>query len=204
MKIKATFALLSLSAALALACEPESTNAPGDGGGSADGGSTAAAGPYKTLDITLPDINEDDYTIVSKTKDDLHILCFWAVWCTPCQAELKKMGPMWEKMKDRGLNVYAVSTDGPDTASRVAGFAQQEGYPFPVLMDRDTEVLAKYNPKGDIPFYVILDADGNVVKSHQGYVKGDMPVLEAELDKMLPAAGGAAPEDAAPAEAAAE
>ena len=41
------------------------------------------------------------------------------------EAELKKMAPMWEEMKDRGLNVYAVSTDGPDTASRVAGSKRQ-------------------------------------------------------------------------------
>ena len=186
MKTKASLALLSLTACLAFACEPaDSSNAP-------NGGESSSASVYKTLDITLPDINEDDYTLVSRTKDDLHIVCFWAVWCTPCQAELKKMAPMWEEMKDRGLNVYAVSTDGPDTASRVAGFAQQEGYPFPVLMDRETTLLAKYNPKGDIPFYVILDADGNVVKSHQGYVKGDMEKLKKELDEMLPPAGGAA------------
>lgn len=196
MKTKATFALLSLSAVLVLACEPDSSNTPGDGG-SADGGATASI--YKSLDITLPDINEEDYTIVSKTDHDLHILCFWAVWCTPCQAELRKMGPMWKNMKDRGLNVYAVSTDGPDTASRVAGFAQQEGYEFPVLMDRETTLLAKYNPKGDIPFYVILDADGNVIKAHQGYVKGDMEGLEAYLDETLPPAPEAALE-AAPAQ----
>ena len=190
MKTQASLALLSLTACLTLGCEPEGGSNTPDGGDSA----SAAGGEckYKELDITLPDINEDDYTVTSRTKDDLHIVCFWAVWCTPCQAELKKMAPMWEEMKDRGLNVYAVSTDGPDTASRVAGFAQQEGYPFPVLMDRETTLLAKYNPKGDIPFYVILDADGNVVKSHQGYVKGDMEKLKKELDEMLPPAGGAA------------
>ncbi|GEM_PF-324800 len=204
--------VLSLAAALA-GCDDgsSSTKTPGgDGGAEAstatDGAGGACgdrSGTYKELEIMLPDINDDDVTITSKTDHDLHILCFWAVWCTPCQAELAKMGPMWEEMKDRGLNIYAISIDGPDSTSRVPGFAQSQGYKFPVLLDRETEVLAQYNPKGDIPFYVILDADGNVVKSHQGYVKGDMVGLKKYLDTTLPKcdAEGA---DAPAAEASAE
>jgi peroxiredoxin len=189
--------LLSAGFALSLAaCEDGSsgtTNQPGgsgaaDTGGSDGGDATAdAGGAYKQLDITLPNIDGDDLTLTSKTDKDLHILCFWAVWCTPCQAELAQMAPMWEEMKGRGLNVYAVSIDGPDTASRVPGFANSQGYPFPVLMDRETEFLTEYNPKGDIPFYVILDADGNVVKTHQGYVEGDMDGLREYLEEKLPA-----------------
>jgi len=163
-----------------------SCDQPSDGSTSPE--SVAPASTYAELDITLPDINDEDFTLVSATKDDVHILCFWAVWCTPCQAELAKMGPMWTEMKSRGLNVYAVSIDGPDTAARVPGFAQQEGYEFPVLMDRETQVLSRYNPKGDIPFYVILDADGKVLKSHQGYVKGDMEGLRKYLEETLPPA----------------
>jgi hypothetical protein len=47
-------------------------------------------------------------------------------------------------------------------------------------------LLARYNPKGDIPFYVVLDADGNILQSHQGYVKGDEVKLEQFLTEQLP------------------
>ena len=151
------------------------------------GGETASSGDYKLLEITLPDLNDDEITLTSRTKDDLHILCFWAVWCTPCQAELNAMMPMWDKMKSRGLNVYAVSIDGPDSQARVAPYVQQSGWEFPVLLDRETEILSKFHPKGDVPFYVILDAEGEVVKTHQGYVKGDMEALEKYLEEALPA-----------------
>lgn len=181
-----TRTLLALTAVLGLGMATVSCDG-GDGTSAAPGGAGGAS--YSELDITLPDINGDDITITSATKDDVHVLCFWAVWCTPCQAELTKLHPEWEKMKDRGLNVYAISIDGPDTQARVTGFAQQQGWKYPILLDRETEVLARYNPKGDIPFYVVLDADGNVLKQHQGYVKGDMENLKKFLDETLPPAG---------------
>lgn len=57
------------------------------------------------------------------------------------------------------------------------------------MLDRETSLLSSYNPKGDIPFYVVLDADGQVIKAHQGYVKGDMEGLRAFLDERLPSPG---------------
>jgi peroxiredoxin len=174
-----TLAIIVFAAALA-ACA---------GTGNADT-ATPAGSMYRELGITLPDLDDADFEIVSKTKNDVHVLAFWAVWCQPCQAELAELQIIWKDMRDRGLNVYAVSIDGPETQTRVAGLANSEGYEFPVLLDRETEVLSSFNPKGDIPFYVVLDADGQVIKSHQGYVKGDMEGLRAFLEEKLPASSG--------------
>jgi peroxiredoxin len=140
------------------------------------------------LGITLSTLDDDDYTITSEAPTDVHVLAFWATWCIPCIGELAQMQGVYDRMASRGLKIYAISTDGPDTISRVPGFAAQEKWTFPVLYDSDTQVLARYNPKGDIPFYVVLDGQGNILKSHQGYVKGDMDVLEKFLDEKLPAA----------------
>lgn len=144
------------------------------------------------LGITLSTLEGDEHTITSDTPNDVHVLAFWATWCIPCVGELAQMQGVYDRMAPRGLKIYAISIDGPDTVSRVPGFASQEKWTFPVLYDSDTQVLARYNPKGDIPFYVVLDAQGNILKSHQGYVKGDMDVLEKFLDEKLPAAGAGA------------
>jgi peroxiredoxin len=144
------------------------------------------------LGITLGTLEGDEHTITSDTPNDVHVLAFWATWCIPCVGELAQMQGVYDRMAPRGLKIYAISIDGPDTVSRVPGFASQEKWTFPVLYDSDTQVLARYNPKGDIPFYVVLDAQGNILKSHQGYVKGDMDVLEKFLDEKLPAAGAGA------------
>jgi peroxiredoxin len=163
--------------------------APALAGCDGEGGTTAPsdASTYADLGITLTNLDDDDITLVSKTKDNVHVLAFWATWCVPCTGELSKMQGVYDRLHERGLEVYAISIDGPDTISRVPGFASQYNWTFPVLFDPETRVLASYNPKGDLPFYVVLDADGNILKSHQGYVKGDIAKLEQFLTEQLPA-----------------
>ena len=146
-------------------------------------GTTAPGG----LDITLPDVDGELVTPTAPTGREVFVLTFWATWCQPCQQELTKLSAMYASRKDRGLRVYAVSIDGPDTAAQVGPWVEREGYPFPVLLDRETQVLTRYNPRGDIPYYVVLDAQGRVLKDHQGYMTGDMEELEAYLDSVLPA-----------------
>lgn len=180
----ATLEIPKLLVLAVLACTAISTGCDQSSGGTK---SPATGGNYADLGITLTNLDDEDITITSKTEGDVHVLAFWATWCIPCIGELAQMEVVYGKMKDRGLNIYAISTDGPDTMSRVPGYASQEKWTFPVLYDPDTRVLARFNPKGDIPFYVVLDADGNILKSHQGYVKGDMDELEQFLNERLAA-----------------
>lgn len=163
---------------LALGACANQAAAGGSGGGSNDG-----------LDISLPDTNGEIVSPVAHRSDDVFILAFWATWCQPCQQELTKMSGMYDKMKPRGLEIFAVSIDGPDTASQVVPWVEREAYPFPVLLDRETQVLTRYNPRGDIPYYVVLDASGKILKDHQGYMSGDMEELETFLDGVLRTGG---------------
>ena len=151
------------------------------------GGTKAPGNVYADLGITLTDLDDSDISLVSNSDKEVHVLAFWATWCVPCTGELAKMEGIYQRLQPRGLKIYAISIDGPDTISRVPGYASQEQWSFPVLYDSDTQVLARFNPKGDIPFYVVLDASGNILKSHQGYVKGDEAELEAFLTESLPA-----------------
>lgn len=138
------------------------------------------------LDIALPDVDGELVTPTAHGERDVFVLAFWATWCQPCQQELSKMNAMYGSRRDRGLHIYAISIDGPDTAAQVGPWVEREGYQFPVLLDRETQVLTRYNPRGDIPYYVVLDAQGRVLKDHQGYMTGDVEELEAYLDSVLP------------------
>jgi peroxiredoxin len=142
--------------------------------------------PRQSLDLTLPDVHGNMVTPTAETGEETFVLVFWATWCQPCQQELTAMNRLYEAQKARGLRVYAISIDGPDTAAQVVPWVEREGYRFEVLLDRETEVLTRYNPRGDIPYYVVLAADGKILKDHQGYMSGDIEELTAFLETVLP------------------
>ena len=150
---------------------------------------TARAGDKAiTLGITLPTVEGSEVTVGADAEGDLILMPFWATWCKPCIAELNEIDEkLVPRFAGRGLHVYAVSTDGPDSLAKVSGHVARESYSFPVLLDQDTEVLSRYNASGDLPFYVILDSSGEVVYSHQGYVPGDVDKLGDMLEEKLAA-----------------
>jgi cytochrome c biogenesis protein CcmG/thiol:disulfide interchange protein DsbE len=147
---------------------------------------SAGGGTSRGLDLTLPDVEGNIVTPSAETGQEVFVLVFWATWCQPCQQELTAMDRLYAEKQARGLKVYAISIDSPDTASQVVPWVQREGYRFEVLLDRETEVLTRYNPRGDIPYYVVLDASGKVLKDHQGYMSGDIEELRAFLETVLP------------------
>jgi peroxiredoxin len=138
------------------------------------------------LDLSLPNVEGALVSPTAETGDEVFVLAFWATWCQPCQQELTKMNAMMPTHEGRGLRIYAINIDSPDTAAQVGPWVQREGYRFEVLLDRETQVLTRYNPRGDIPYYVVLDANGKILKDHQGYMTGDMDELAAFLDSVLP------------------
>jgi hypothetical protein len=54
-----------------------------------------------------------------------------------------------------------------------------------VLLDQETTVVARYNPKREMPFSVLIDKSGSIVQKKAGYAPGDEKALAAEVDKVL-------------------
>jgi cytochrome c biogenesis protein CcmG/thiol:disulfide interchange protein DsbE len=60
-------------------------------------------------DFTL---QETDRKIsLSEMRGKVVVLNFWATWCPPCVDEMPSLVQMQQKMKDRGVEVLAVSVD---------------------------------------------------------------------------------------------
>ncbi len=95
------------------------------------------------------------------------------------------MSPIYEKLADKGFVYLAVSTDGPDSQSEVRPYVQGLGYTFPVLLDSKSTLLSRYNPRGDMPFYLIVNRRGEVVEQHQGFTIGDEVAIEAKIVSLL-------------------
>ena len=85
----------------------------------------------------------------------------------------------------QGFVVLAVSLDGPESLADVNRVVHDKGMVFPVLLDQETSVVARYNPKREMPFSVLIDKSGSIVQKKAGYAPGDERLLAAEVDKVL-------------------
>lgn len=138
-------------------------------------------------DFTLDSIDGEQVSLSDFKGKSVVILDFWETTCDPCLKEMPHLVKLYEKYKDKGLVVLAVSLDGPDELSHVNSVVHDKGMDvFQVLLDPQTSVYAKYTPKNDRPYTVVIAKNGNIVDEHGSYVPGDEKKLEEVIQRLLP------------------
>jgi peroxiredoxin len=120
--------------------------------------------PAKAVDFTLKDLNEKSHTL-SEYKGKIVFLNFWATWCPPCRAEMPSMQKLYTTWDSREFVMLAV--DIGESREKVKAFAEENGYTFPILLDRDKKVARKYMVRG-IPTTYLIGKDGNIIKKIVG------------------------------------
>jgi peroxiredoxin len=143
-------------------------------------GSGGAAAP----DFTLSTLDGKQVRL-SDYKGSVVLIDFWSTTCDPCMTEMPHLVDMYKKNKERGFVVLAVSADGPESRAQVSSVARAKEMIFPVLLDEETVVTARYNPKRELPFAVVVGKDGSIVHKRGGYTAGDEKTLETEVEKAL-------------------
>ena len=95
------------------------------------------------------------------------VVNFWATWCPPCRAEIPGMEEVYEKYKDKGLEIVGISLDR-DGWNAVKPFLQKTRMTYPVVLD-DADAAAAYGGISAIPTSFVVDRKGRIVKHHVGY-----------------------------------
>lgn len=145
--------------------------------------SEASGTPMKPF--SLKDMTGRSFELRDHLGKDVIMVSFWATWCSPCKNELERMSKVYEALKGDGFVYLAVSTDGPASVAQVRPYIQGLGYTFPVLLDTQTQVMSHYNPRGDMPFYLLVDRAGRIVDIHQGFTPGDEVEIESRVRGLL-------------------
>ncbi len=148
------------------------------------------AEPKPAKEFALPDLNGRVRTL-SEQRGKVVVLTFWATWCGPCRIELPRLHEVYKRHKREAFEVYAINVDNAWTVALVPAFAEQLRLSFPVLLDTDNKVAMGYDPRGVIPFTVVVDHEGRIRHMHSGYTPGDEVKLEREIVKLLQAAEAA-------------
>ena len=94
-------------------------------------------------------------------KGKIVLLNFWATWCMPCRAEMPGMEKLWQKYKEQGFVVVAVSND-EGSKKRVETFSKLLDLSFPILLDPEGEVNDLYKVSS-MPTSFLIDGNGKII-----------------------------------------
>ena len=92
------------------------------------------------------------------------LLVFWASWCGPCKKEAPEVVRI---AASYGKAVNIVGINAGETLGTTRRAAAQMGMKWPVVLDADGAISAKYKVSG-IPLVLVLDADGLVRHRNNG------------------------------------
>lgn len=110
---------------------------------------------------------------LSELQGQAVLLNFWATWCEPCRDEMPAIQKVYEKHRDKGLEVVGVNI--AESQLTVKGFVRQLDLTFPIVFDKERKVVDQYRI-GPIPTSLFIDSDGKVVRM----VKGQMDEAQIE------------------------
>jgi peroxiredoxin len=139
----------------------------------------------QATDFTLTDVKGVSVTLDSLLAIGPVYMECWDLPCVNCIAELDALIPVYDSLKERGLQVIALSVDKPADEARVKAFVKSKKWPYICLLDAQNEVKKAY---GIIikPTAYLINMKGEIVYTHIGYKKGDEKLIEAEFLKWLP------------------
>jgi peroxiredoxin len=184
----AVAALLLLTSAPAFA--EEKTLTPLGGGIPMIEGIQMLAPGKDAPDFTIKDTEGKAFTFSTlKAGKRPAVLVFWSIFCEPCRFEMPFIQKMYDRYKEKGLDVVSIALDGEPLKNSIAGFVKQEGYSFRVLIDEldENEAFKVSDPYGvgGTPTLFVVDRAGKVTFSRAGRVKDEdiEKAITAVVDK---------------------
>ena len=129
----------------------------------ADAGQPAA-------DFTLNDLHGQPQKL-SAYRGKLVLVNFWATWCAPCIEELPLLVEAQKNFGPRGLQILGPAMDDVQSAQPIA---QRFGINYPVMADYasvDAVMRTLGNEAGALPYSVLIDGQGRVIRSILGGLK---------------------------------
>jgi thiol-disulfide isomerase/thioredoxin len=148
----------------------------------------SAAAREAVFQTTLKDLAGNPQRL-DQWRGKILILNFWATWCEPCRKEIPEFIRIQQQYRDQGLQFVGIAIDQPE---KVASFAGEIQFNYPLLIGNlDAIELSRKlgNTIGALPFSVIIDRSGNLVRAELGVL--DAGKLTSLLGPLLkPPNGG--------------
>jgi peroxiredoxin len=165
--MKIMLAVLLAAALMGCHATPLRTDVPGP---------PSPAPDFALKDVTGKTVRLSDYR--GKTV----LLDFWATWCVPCKQSIPRYMQMQERLASKGFVLIGV--DEGEKAEIVAAYAKAHGMNYPIVLDPDTALFAKY-PAHSLPAAFLIDTRGNIRGRWEEYDAATGVDVELATDRLL-------------------
>lgn len=131
--------------------------------------------------FTYPDM-EGKQISLKDFRGKVVFINVWATWCPTCTWEMPSMQAIYQKYRDQGLVMLAVSIDvlGKEI---VAPYMKKYGLTFPALLDPKGTIKRMYQTTG-VPETFIVDRDGRIFRK----IIGPREWTDPQMVQMIEAA----------------
>jgi cytochrome c biogenesis protein CcmG, thiol:disulfide interchange protein DsbE len=128
--------------------------------------------------LALKDVEGKEVSTSSLIDSNkLTVINFWATWCKPCLQELDAISDDYQNwLSNCNCKVVAISIDDSRTFAGVKNVVAGRGWPFLTYIDMSQQLKRSLNIT-NVPYTIVIDSKGNIIKKHSGYTTGS----EAEL-----------------------
>jgi peroxiredoxin len=133
-------------------------------------------------DFILPSYHGTPVRLSDAVKKGPVLLDFWATTCGFCVYELPHVSSVYDKYKNRGVQIFAINAD--TDPSLIPSFDRQIHYDCPVLLDTNGQVQAQYNVTA-MPAMVLIDKQMRVRSAVMGADATTERDLSTALDRLL-------------------
>ena len=111
----------------------------------------------------------------------------WATWCGPCKAEFEHREQLKTLLQQNGIQMLYISIDRDQDSTQwknMIKFYKLEGFHVRANEELDAELRKIYDKGGSIsiPWYILTDNDGNIVKKHASR-PSQLNELEKEINQ---------------------
>jgi len=112
----------------------------------------------QSADFTLADLQGKAWHL-RDLQGRVVLVNFWATWCPPCRKEMPDLDALYNRFKDQGFVVLAISDE---ETTKVSPYIAEHKVSYPVLLDPGRKVNDLFIVEG-IPKSFVYDRSGKLV-----------------------------------------